>query len=237
MHNAACLSFLLRHGPRYGYFLDPGKSWYICKVEDEVVTRQAFEANDLGIQYSCGQRYLGGFIGSNASKVDWLGSMVTMWVAAVETLALVAGNYPQAAYAGFTFCLQNEWQYVQRVTSDTAAHFAPLEVAIRTKFLPALLGIVASDLDGDFRELLTHSVKTGKVAIRNPVDTTVHVHKTSLRTTSHLVTSMVDKDAYLNLEDHRECVVRWGQYGRTARLGCKQKFVDARGVDKSAVKC
>ena len=48
--------------------------------------------------------------------------------------------------------MQNEWQYVQRVTSDTAAHFAPLEVAIRTKFLPALLGIAASDLDGEFRE-------------------------------------------------------------------------------------
>ena len=59
--------------------------------------------------------------------------MVTTWVA-------VAGNYPQAAYAGFTFCLQNEWQYVQRATSDTAPHFAPLEVAIKTKFLPALLG-------------------------------------------------------------------------------------------------
>jgi len=46
---------------------------------------------------------------------------------------------------------------MQRMTSDTAAHFAPLEVAIRTKFLPALLGIAASDLDGEFRELLTHT--------------------------------------------------------------------------------
>jgi hypothetical protein len=36
-HNAACLSFLLCHGPRYGYFLNPGKSWYICKAEDEAV--------------------------------------------------------------------------------------------------------------------------------------------------------------------------------------------------------
>ena len=125
---------------------------------------------------------------------------------------------------------------MQHVTSDTAPHFAPLEVAIRTKFLPALLGIAASDLDGEFRELLTQGVKTGGIAIRNPVDTAVHVHETSLRATSHLVTSMVDPEAYLNLEDHRECVVRWGQYGRTARLGCEQKFVDARGVDKPADK-
>jgi hypothetical protein len=192
--------------------------------------------NDLDIQYSRGQRYWGGFIGSNASKVDWLGGMVTTWVAAVETLALVAGNYPQAAYTELTFCLQNEWQHVQRVTSDTAPHFAPLKMSIRTKFLPALLGIAALDLGGEFRKLLTHSVKTGGIAIRNPVDTAVHVHKTSLRATSHLITSMVDKDAYLNLEDHRECVLRWGQYGRTARLGHEQKFVDARGINKPAIK-
>ncbi len=156
--------------------------------------------------------------------------MVTRWVAAVETLALVAGNYPQAAYTGFTFCLQNEWQYVQRVTSDTAPHFAPLEMAIRTKFLPALLGIAASDLDGDFRKLLTHGVKTGGIAIRNPVDTAVHVHETSLCATSHLITSMVDKGAYLNLEDHRECVVCWGQYGCMTRLGREQKSLLMHGV-------
>ena len=58
---------------------------------------------------------------------------------------------------------------MQRVTSATAPHFAPLEVAIRTKFLPALLvlGIATSDLDGEFRELSTHGVKTGGMAIRN----------------------------------------------------------------------
>jgi hypothetical protein len=39
----------MRHGPRYGYFPEPGKSWYICKAEDEAVARQVFEANDLDI--------------------------------------------------------------------------------------------------------------------------------------------------------------------------------------------
>jgi hypothetical protein len=37
MHNAACLSYLLCHGLRYGYSPDPGKSWYVCKVEDKAV--------------------------------------------------------------------------------------------------------------------------------------------------------------------------------------------------------
>jgi hypothetical protein len=162
--------------------------------------------------------------------------MVTTWVTAVETLALLAGNYPQAAYAGFTFCLQNEWKYVQCVTSDTAPHFALLEVAIRTKFLPALLGIAALDLDGKFCKLLTHSVKTGGIAIQNPVDTAMHVHKTSLHATSHLVASMVNRDACLDLEDHHDCVVCWGLYGCAERLGRERKFVDAWGVDKPAVK-
>jgi hypothetical protein len=47
---------------------------------------------------------------------------------------------------------------------------------------------------------------------------------------------MVDRDACLDLEDHRDCVVRWGLYGCTERLGCKQKFVDAWGINKPAIK-
>ncbi len=63
--------------------------------------------------------------------------VVVKWVAAVQTLGVVAERYPQTACAGFTFCLQNE-QYVQRVVADTAPFFAPLEEGIRTHFLPSL---------------------------------------------------------------------------------------------------
>jgi hypothetical protein len=91
-----------------------------------------------------------------------------------------------------------------------APHFALLEVAIRTKFLRALPGIATTDLDGEFHKLLTNSVKTGGISIRNPVDTAVHVHETTLSATSHLVTSTVDKDAHLDLlvEDHHDSAVR-----------------------------
>jgi hypothetical protein len=120
--------------------------------------------------------------------------------------------------------------------SDMAPHFALLEVAIRMKFLPALLGIAALDLDSKFCKCLTHSVKTGGIAIRNPMDTAVHVHEMSLCATSHLVTLMVNRDACLDLEDHCDCVVHWGLYSRTEHLGHKRKFVDARGMDKPAIK-
>ncbi|KAL7426097.1 hypothetical protein ACHAXH_000232 [Discostella pseudostelligera] len=158
-------------GPKYGYFADPSKSYYICKGEDEAVAKREFEQLNLDINFSRGERYLGGFIGSGASKEKRLGEMVAKWVAAVETLAKVAKMFPQTAYTGFTFCLQNEWQYLQHVIADTRPFFEPLEKAIRTHFIPALLGLLAGDIDGKYRELLMHSVTKGGLALRNPMDT------------------------------------------------------------------
>ena len=54
-----------------------------------------------------------------AKKEQWLRDMVTKWTAAVENLALMAEKFPQMAYTGFTFCLQNEWQYLQHLVADT----------------------------------------------------------------------------------------------------------------------
>ena len=94
--------------------------------------------------------------------------------------------------AGFTFCLKNEWQYLQCVVADTGPFFEdPLEKAIQTLFIPALLGLDARDIDGKFRELLTHSVTKGGLALRNPVDMAEYVHNTSLAATLHLTQSPV----------------------------------------------
>ena len=56
--------------------------------------------------------------------------MVGKWVSAVKRLSVVAERYPQTAYAGFTFCLQNEWEYVQRMVTDTGPFFQPLKKEI-----------------------------------------------------------------------------------------------------------
>ncbi|KAL7534276.1 hypothetical protein ACHAWF_004776, partial [Thalassiosira exigua] len=86
-------------------------------------------------------------------------------------MGAIVRQYPQSAYAGFAFCLQMEWGYVSRVTQDIAHHFAPLETAIRQKFLPALLDVPVGFIGAELRELLGHSVKTGGIGVRNPVST------------------------------------------------------------------
>jgi hypothetical protein len=95
--NAGCLDSLVKFGPTYGYFPELSKLYYICKAEDEDVAHDAFESYGLEINYSRGQRYLGGFIGSALKKEEWLADMVVKWVGAVETLSTVAARYPQTA--------------------------------------------------------------------------------------------------------------------------------------------
>ncbi len=74
--------------------------------------------------------------------------MVSKWVNALKTLCVVAKCYSQTTYTRFTFCLQHKGQYIQRVVADAALFFAPLEAEICTSFLPALLGIPSSEIDG-----------------------------------------------------------------------------------------
>ena len=67
----------------------------------------------LEIEYSCGERYLGGFIGSDQRKDEWMHAKVERWVQDVKLMAQVAMCYPQEAYIGFVLCKQAEWQYVK----------------------------------------------------------------------------------------------------------------------------
>ena len=65
----------------------------------------------------------------------WLEPMVQKWVAEVDKLAKVQRRYPQAAYTGLVNCLQAEWQYLCWVEPGVGQHLAPVETALREKFI------------------------------------------------------------------------------------------------------
>ncbi len=153
----------------------------------------------------------------------------------VKTLSVFAEHYPQTAFARFTFCLQNEWQYVQRVVANTAPFFAPLEMEIWMSFLPALLGIPLTEIDGGYRQLLTHGIKQGGLAICNPVDTAPSIHSASLAATCHLTVSLVNSGTQFDLGAHRHCTTKAGQVARKSQLTDEWLFLDHHGRENPSV--
>ena len=61
---AACFYELCRVGPQYGYFPEPAKSWAVCAQDDQLELKRIFAAAKLPVKWSCGRRYVSGFIGS-----------------------------------------------------------------------------------------------------------------------------------------------------------------------------
>jgi hypothetical protein len=121
------------------------------------------------------------------------------------------------------------------VVANTGLFFQPLEKEIQMSFLPPLLGIPLSEIDGGYRQLLTYSVKLGGLAIRNPVDTAQSVHLASLAATRHLTVSLVRGDARFDLGTHCSCPIEAGQAARKSQLIDEQLFLDGRGRDNPLV--
>ena len=68
-----------------------------------------------------------------------------------------------------TYRLQAEWQHLSRVMSLASNALSPVEAAIHSKFLPALLGV--ESIDVNFRSLLNNRVKQEGIVIRDPTQT------------------------------------------------------------------
>ena len=122
---------------------------------------------DLGFTIVTGSRYLGGFIGEASDQLSWIKEKTKNWVAAIKELAMVAERYPQAAYAGLQKSLQQEWQFLQRVTSGLGDEFQDIKQALLQDFLPALFGndLLADNVPG---QLACLPVKKAGLAILDP---------------------------------------------------------------------
>ena len=223
------LKFLQEEGPRYGYHPEPAKCIYVCKAEDEACAREEFERLGLHIQYSRGERYLGGFVGSAKEKDKLIKEKVENWVQDVLVMAAVAAKYPQSAYIGYVKCKQPEWQYVQRVVADIAHFFEPLEEAIRYHFIPALLGLKSDELDSDLQQTLTHSVKTGGMGILNPMDTAQRVHSISAAATGCLTASLIRNDGTFAIDEHNRTARKATQAARKSRIDDEMLSLTRRG--------
>jgi hypothetical protein len=73
LDNATALEFLAHEGKAYGWYAEPEKTHVICTKEEEPEVKAAFLSRGfVEVKFSRGQRYLGGFIGSEKAKHDWV---------------------------------------------------------------------------------------------------------------------------------------------------------------------
>ena len=92
----------------------------------------------IGIWVVKGHRYLGCDIRDREAERICLKEKIQGWMESVAILSGVSRKHPQYAYAGLQKSLQQEWDFVQRVTSGVGDSFGPVEEAIKETFVPAL---------------------------------------------------------------------------------------------------
>ena len=186
------IRLLIEKGPARGYFLEPTKS--ILIVRPSQVASAITQFADVGLTIVTGHRYLGGYLGEPEDERRYIEQKVEAWEEGVEALSKIAKNHPQAAYAGMQRSLQQEWQFLQRVTEDLGPTFCGIEERLAKKFIPALFGTELED--PAVRILSTLPVKEAGMAIPNPTKTARQNYNASTVAVGHLVQAIRGRDQF-----------------------------------------
>lgn len=192
---------LMNAGPLYGYHPEPHKSILIVSENFHDKAKTQFE--ELGISIVTGNRFLGGYIGDKAGKEEYVHNKVVKWVNSIERLGVISKSQPQAAYAALTKSLQNQWIYLQRVTSNCDELLVPIQNAI-VKFLPALFG---GDITDTEQHLFSLPTRIGGLGINNTTTTSKTMYDSSRDSSDIIVKSLKGEIEYHNGE-HRIQIVQ-----------------------------
>jgi hypothetical protein len=119
----AMLERLLELGPGYGYHPESSKSIV-------VVVRHNLERGKVYFSDLTGSRYLGGFVGEDEDRDEWLESKIATWVDIIKQLSTVAVPYPQSEYAVIQKSVQAEGTFVQRLVWDVGDKFYTIREAM-----------------------------------------------------------------------------------------------------------
>ncbi len=187
---------LVLHGPSYGYFPKPSKTFLVVKSGQHAEAECIFAGTGVrltedgpDLMHKAGQRHLGAAVGSAEFVAAYLTEKVATWAAQVDRLADVAATQPHAAYAAFVFGLRHRWTFLQRTMPTAGDHMQPLQDAIRHKLVPRLTKHQSNDLE---MELLTLPAAYGGMSFDDPVIDSSRKHSDSVQCTANL-TSLIRK--------------------------------------------
>ena len=150
------------HGPHLCYYPRADKSRLIVKPHLEETAKKIFAGTEVRISTN-GHKYLGGYIGSEDGKAEYVRSLVTRWCDQIHVLSEFAKLQPQAAYAAFVSGFCNRFTYYIRTIPGFETEMQQSDNVIDTKLLPALLD--QHSLSRHERELLSVPTRLGGLGI------------------------------------------------------------------------
>ena len=124
---------LVELGPKFGYFVNPSKSWIVTKEGNPENATSIFQNSNIHVTNE-GRPYLGIPIGTQ----QFVQSKVDQWVGEIDRLSTIARSQPQAAYAALTHGLSSQWLYFLRTIPNISHHMEHLEMSIRSQLIPAI---------------------------------------------------------------------------------------------------
>ena len=65
-----------------------------------------------------GKCYLGGYIGDDVSKCDWLKNRTEKWERDINSLSKTADKFPQVSYDFVARAVQPKWIFLKRVMKN-----------------------------------------------------------------------------------------------------------------------
>jgi hypothetical protein len=189
---------LCADGPGFGYFPEADKSYLIVTPRYLALAKRIFAG--LPVKIVHGHRFLGGFVGSEATRMQYVQSKTRVWEATIKRLAEIGDLQPQAAFTAFQKSLSAEWTFIKRVIPDTEEHFEGVEQAITKELLPKIFGRLSiTPLE---RELFALPAREGGLGIPDPsCKESDGSFATSRAASSHLIAAL-QQDVDFDLERH-----------------------------------
>ena len=155
---------LPQEGPKFGYHVNPPKTWLLAKEEHLQRAKALFDSCGINITTE-GRPLLGVPIGTQSFSNDFIQEQISQWVAEVKALSSVAKTQPQAVYAANTHGLAGKWAYLSQAIEISCEQFSSLEEVMRLDFIPAISGSAVSDIE---RVLLALPARMGCLGLPNP---------------------------------------------------------------------
>ena len=152
-------------GSGHGYYPKPSNSILIVHPENLKAGKEFGARN--GFKVCMGTRYLGGYIGDDESKSDWLRERTLKWDKKINRISATAGKYTQEIYASVVRAIQSEWIFLQHVTWDTGDAFTGVKKMIQENVLPHLFFRKTKTLSPIVVTLSTMPIKVAGLGLLN----------------------------------------------------------------------